>query len=79
MRLRKLSYGENRELDALPERIDALESERQELHTTLSDPELYRDGTAVPTLRSRLENVESELEAALARWEQLEEIRQGEV
>ena len=39
---RKLSYKEQRELDELPERIEALETEQAELNKQLADPDIYR-------------------------------------
>ena len=69
----KLSYKEQRELDALPARIEALESEVGALQGRLADPALYRDGGArVAEVQQRLAIVESELAAAYARWEALE-------
>ncbi|APZ44158.1 ATP-binding cassette domain-containing protein [Acidihalobacter ferrooxydans] len=71
--VRKLGYKEQRELDALPERIAALEAEQAELHQRLSDPSLYRDAAQrVRDTQARLAEVDAELEAALARWEILE-------
>ena len=70
---RKLSYREQREIEELPERIEALETEQAQLHGDLADPELYRTrADEVPTLQERLRTVESELETAYARWEELE-------
>ncbi len=76
-RPRKLSYSETRELETLPEHIDTLETEQQTLHQTLSDPAIYQNGTDIPALKTRLETVETDLEKSYARWEKLEEIRNG--
>ena len=70
---RKLSYKDQRELDALPDLIQRLESEQAELTAAIGDPELYRrdpDGAAAAV--ARLNAVGGELEAAFARWETLE-------
>jgi ATP-binding cassette subfamily F protein uup len=68
----KLSYKEQRELDALPERIDALEIEHRALLERLSSGELYaKERQRVPELQARLQSVEAELTQALARWESL--------
>ncbi len=73
---RKLTFKEERELEALPSRIEALEKEREELHAALSAPEIYRSGGAtVAGLRARLEELERELEAAFIRWDELESVR----
>ena len=41
-RARRLTYKEQRELEALPERIEALEAELGELHQLMADPAFYR-------------------------------------
>ena len=69
----KLSYKEARELEALPERIAALEREQASVSEELADPALYRDeADRVPGLRQRYAAIESELMECLARWEALE-------
>jgi len=68
----KLTFKERRELEALPERIDALETEQKNLALRLADPALYqRSPQDAPGLQRRLREAEAELEAALARWEDL--------
>ena len=53
---RKRSYKQQRELEALPQRIEALEHEQAEIHARLSDSELYRRGGAkITTLQQRLQ------------------------
>ncbi|QOX80462.1 ATP-binding cassette domain-containing protein [Trichlorobacter lovleyi] len=75
-RPRKLSFKEERELEALPERITTLEAEQEQLHSTLADPEFYKSaGAEVARLNSRLEELEAELLAAYERWEELEALR----
>ena len=70
---RRLSWREQQELDALPARIDALEAEVAALAATLQDPALYRRGTeAVAEANTRLATVQSALDAAYARWTELE-------
>ena len=72
----KLSYKDQRELDALPGRIEALETEQAELHQRLSDPDLYRqEGELAVRFREALGALEGELEAAYVRWEALEALR----
>jgi len=69
---RKLSYKEQRELDELPQRIEALETEQKELSEFLARPESY---TAEPerTLKAqtRVAAIDDELMLALERWEVL--------
>jgi len=70
---KKLSYKDQRDLDALPERIEALETELTELQATLSDPALYqKDPAEAAAVNERLQKAESELEAAYSRWDELE-------
>ena len=68
----KLSYKEQRELDALPARIEALEVEQKELSQLLASGELYvKERQRVPALQARLQSIEAELLLALERWEVL--------
>lgn len=74
----KLSYKEQRELEALPDRIDALEQEQQGINARLADGSLYRDQPQeVKTLQARLSAIETELEEAMLRWEALEQRKNG--
>jgi ATP-binding cassette subfamily F protein uup len=68
----KLSYKEQRELDQLPARIEALEAEQKALHERLASAELYvNEPQRVPELQARNDAIEGELMAALERWELL--------
>jgi ABC transport system ATP-binding/permease protein len=69
---RRLSFRESSELAALPERIDALERDREAAYRSLSDPALLRDGRAVGEARTRLAAIEADIDRATARWEELE-------
>jgi ATP-binding cassette subfamily F protein uup len=69
---RRLTFKESSELATLPDRIDALEQERVRLYSSLSDPQLLRDVTALALARSRLAGVEGEISAGMKRWEELE-------
>ena len=71
---RKLTFKERSELNELPDRIDALEQERDRLHVSLSDPVLLRDGSAVAQTRARLAGIEEEIAESMERWEALETI-----
>jgi ATP-binding cassette subfamily F protein uup len=69
---RKLSYKEQRELEALPARIAALESEQAGLRQSLSDPDIYvRDPIGAARMHERDAAIEDELLEALERWEAL--------
>ena len=74
----KLSYKETRELEELPQKLKALEREQEELTRKLADPAIYRDRAVdVKALNARLEGIDGELTAFLARWEELEARRAG--
>ena len=51
-----------------------LESEQESLQRQLADPALYQQNSdEVSTLSDRFKQVETELESAYQRWEELEE------
>jgi ATP-binding cassette subfamily F protein uup len=68
----KLSYKEQRELESLPGRIEALEAEQKTLFERLASPALYTEAPQeVASLQARHDAIETELMAALERWEAL--------
>ncbi len=70
---RRRSYKEQRELDALPGRIQLLEAQQRELQEAISDPDLFRRQPAeAGALLKRLQALELEIEIAYARWDTLE-------
>ncbi len=70
---RKLSNKERAELEALPAKIEALETEQRELTERLADPAFFKKGGAeVGKATARLQEIEAELPAVYRRWEQLE-------
>ena len=73
---RKLSFKEQKELDELPARLEALEAEQQKLQQELADPAFYREsGNKVASTTARLANVEQELAEAFKRWGDLEALK----
>ena len=71
---RKLSYRETRELEALPEKIAALEAEIAQIETALADPALYaKDNARAVAWTARLPVAREELDAAETRWLELSE------
>ncbi|MCR1769131.1 ABC transporter ATP-binding protein uup [Burkholderia glumae] len=69
----KLSFNEQRELDALPERIAALEAEQKAINEKLEDGSIFaRDAKEGTRLTERFAALDDELLAALERWEELE-------
>jgi ATP-binding cassette subfamily F protein uup len=69
---RKLSYKEQRELEALPALIEQLEEEQRTIQGELAQGEVYRsDPQRAAQLAQRTEQIEAELMEALERWEAL--------
>ena len=69
----KLSYKEERELEQIPQQIEALEQEQTELQSAMSDPDFFKQSSDLITDASnRLQTIQSELERLLERWEELE-------
>ncbi len=69
---RKLSYKEQRELDELPGRIEALEAEQKQLNELLADPSGYvKDPQRMADAHQRVAAIDELLMAALERWEEL--------
>lgn len=73
----KLSYKEQRELDALPDEIAALETEQAAINVQLSDPEIFKDYEKAGALQNRAEEIETLLLEKLERWELLEAKQNG--
>ena len=68
----KRSYKEQRELDALPARIAALEAEQKAIAEAIADPSLYaKDPQRATEFHARHAQIDDELLAALERWESL--------
>ena len=73
---RRLSYKEQRELVALPRKIEELEEEQKKLYKAVSDPLLYKNGDdEAAVIRTRLSALDSELADAYQRWESLETLQ----
>ncbi len=69
----KLSFNEQRELEALPEQIAALETEQKTISAQLEDGSIFaQDAQAGACLAERFAALDDELLAALERWEALE-------
>ena len=72
-RPRKLSFKEQRELEALPAAIEALEREQADLHAQVHGPDFYKSGAdAIKAALARVEAVTLELAAAYERWNDLD-------
>jgi ATP-binding cassette subfamily F protein uup len=70
---RKLSFKERRELEALPQVIEDLETRQKALHREMADPEYHRQGAVrISAARSELEAIERDLGLAYSRWGELD-------
>jgi ATP-binding cassette subfamily F protein uup len=71
---RKLSFKERRELEAMPARIEDLESRIGQVHEAMSAPSFYKqDKDEIARAKTTLESLESELATAYERWHELAE------
>ena len=72
---KKLSYKLQRELDALPGKIETLETSIGELEEEVSAPDFYQqDSDTVQTRLQELSDLQQELETAFERWAELDEM-----
>jgi ATP-binding cassette subfamily F protein uup len=72
----KLSFKEQRELEQLPDRIAALETEQAALQSRLAAPDFYQGpADAIKTTQQRLAQLDTEIDEAMNRWELLESRR----
>ena len=70
---RKLGNRERKELQELPGRITALESELDELHRRMAEPGFYKNAPAdIQTATARTLSIPPELDRLFARWAELE-------
>ena len=70
---RKLTFAERRELDALPDEIEALEQEQHALTERMSRPDYHREGgERIKADRARAAEVEHALAAKFERWGELD-------
>jgi ATP-binding cassette subfamily F protein uup len=70
---RKLSYKAQRELDALPDQIDALETKISELEAVIADPRFYQQAhDQVQSKTQALADLQAELERKMERWLELD-------
>ena len=75
-RPKKLNSKEQRELDALPARIEKLETQIAALHETMADPDFYKqDGDRIAAAKADLDALEADLLHCFERWETLEAAR----
>lgn len=69
----KLGYMQKRELQELPQKIEALESSHKELFATMADPLFYKKGRdEIATAKSEIKRIQQDIDSAYRRWEELE-------
>ena len=72
---KKLSYKESRELEALPEQIDNLENLIAELQEQVNQADFFSQAAEITSaILNQLQELESKLEAAYTRWQELDEL-----
>ncbi|MFL0914802.1 ABC transporter ATP-binding protein [Vibrio parahaemolyticus] len=74
---KKLSYKLQRELEALPAKLEQLESDIETLQEQVNDPEFFaKPVEQTQPVLEQLAALEQELEIAFERWEELEAMQQ---
>jgi ATP-binding cassette subfamily F protein uup len=76
---RRLSFKDQREHDALPARIETLEGEKAALDALVAQPGFYaQDHASVRAMLAQLQQKGDDIEAAYARWAELEALAAGQ-
>jgi ABC transport system ATP-binding/permease protein len=76
---KKLSYKVQLELDGLPALVEQLEEKVGELQETINTPEFFtKDKKEADQFLALLAETEQKLENAFSRWEELDELQNGE-
>ena len=77
-RSRRFGNREQKELDALPERIEELDERRHEITAKLADPQTYKsEPSFAETAKSQFSKIDSEIETIYKRWEELEALKES--
>ncbi|MBR9981839.1 MAG: ATP-binding cassette domain-containing protein [Desulfatitalea sp.] len=72
---KRLTFNQERERNALPATIEALETEQHALQTAMADPAFYKqDRQVIVAQQNRLATVEDQIAVAYRRWEELEDL-----
>ena len=73
---KKLSFKDQRELEAIPQKIQTLEAEREQLNARMAEPSFYQqEKSVISTAQNRLAVLDKELAVVYARWEALEALQ----
>ena len=74
----RLSYMEQRELNALPDKIEELEAAQRQLNARIESPEFYRESPdAIREALARATQLDQQVTAAYTRWHELDARRQS--
>ncbi|MGB1581601.1 MAG: ATP-binding cassette domain-containing protein, partial [Nevskiales bacterium] len=74
---RKLSYRDQRELDALPEAIESLENDIDERQQAMADPEFFQqDADSIKEAQIQLAELQKQHDGLFERWQELEALQQ---
>ena len=69
----KLSFNEQRELEQLPEKIETLEQQQQEMELQISAADFYQqDQGQVKKILAEFDQLQKNLEETYNRWEELD-------
>ncbi len=69
----KLTYAEELELTALPDKISTLEQQIEQQQQQLADPDFYQQNQEIIVIEQQvLKDLEQQLDAAFTRWEYLD-------
>ncbi|HEX7474539.1 MAG TPA: ATP-binding cassette domain-containing protein [Dehalococcoidales bacterium] len=72
----RFGFRQQKELETLPQTIQALETEQEELYRAMGDPDLYKkDKSEIIAQQERLEVVKKLLADSYSRWEELEKLK----
>lgn len=70
---KKLSYKDQKELAELPQKLERMEKEQNELQNVMGSPEFYKQNQeAIAAIIAKLKSLEGEIERAYQRWSELE-------
>lgn len=74
---KKLSYHLVKELEALPDKIDELETRQSALYDEMAKPEFFKqEESVIVDKKKELATVEAELASSYERWEELESMNE---
>ncbi|MCF7956579.1 MAG: ATP-binding cassette domain-containing protein [Phycisphaerae bacterium] len=72
----KLTYKLQKELEAIPEKIDQFETQLTELHEEMANPDFYKKPQPeITAAAEKTEILQNQLDETYKRWEELEELQ----